>query len=278
MNPRIKLKIRQMGPRVAAITFVLMQIGLIGVCAYFWHHLPPPGWSIAIVAFVAAAMTIHPDIKAWHKALWMVLIGALLVLEFKSIRKDRADTEERFASILTNQNKTFQATSDGLQAAINNITGGTSFVYLPYFGLGSMKVGKEPLYAVSAHLELTRLPATVIPGYDTLASADYDFGDYPASESAFPLSQGHTNSDPETIAKLFGNPGQPVQLTIHFKARNGEWTEIFISAPSDPHAAVRGTEQALWVFRDTPAGRRLLLQKNTRYMSNDVIERFGPKF
>jgi len=51
-----------------------------------------PGNAVAIVAGLAAAMSIHTDMKGWQKAFWMILMGVFVVLELKSIKTDRIES------------------------------------------------------------------------------------------------------------------------------------------------------------------------------------------
>lgn len=112
--------------------FTITQIGIAVWIAWLWFHLPSPGWAVAILAGVAAAMSIHGDMRGWQKAIWMALIGCLLIVELKSISKDRADSdaraaqdhteqEERFKKIRDAQDAEFKETASGLNSAIAGI-------------------------------------------------------------------------------------------------------------------------------------------------------------
>ena len=113
-------------------SFLFAQIVIAIFVLYLWWHLPLPGWSVAILAGVAAAMSIHGDMRGWQKAIWMVLIGLLLVIELRTISKDRADSDRKalsdraeqdknFKNIRTAQDDDFRHTADGLKAAIDGI-------------------------------------------------------------------------------------------------------------------------------------------------------------
>ncbi len=108
--------------------FLFVQAGIAVAAVIFWIHLPPPGWAVALLAGVAAAMSIHVDMRGWQKALWMLLIGVLLVIELRAISKDRRDSDSKaqavhdqqqqaFQKVLDAQDKDFKATAKSLTDA-----------------------------------------------------------------------------------------------------------------------------------------------------------------
>lgn len=112
--------------------FLVIQIGTFGVVCWFWFSLPAPGWAVAILAGVAAAMSIHGDMRPWQKVSWMVHIGNLLVIELRAISKDRADNDAKaladrqaqdlaFKTVRETQDADFNGTASGLEAAISGI-------------------------------------------------------------------------------------------------------------------------------------------------------------
>ena len=113
--------------------FLFIQICLCIVAYIFWRHLPVPGWSVALIAFVAAAMSIHQAMNHWQKVLWMAIIGVLLVVELRAISTDRGDSQRQalqdrkiqddsFKKIRDAQDADFKATAADLQAAIQGIS------------------------------------------------------------------------------------------------------------------------------------------------------------
>lgn len=64
-----------------------------------YSHLPPPGWAVALIAVAAAAMSVHDEMKGWQKAIWLIVIGAFLVMEIRAIKKDRNEQKETFGGI-----------------------------------------------------------------------------------------------------------------------------------------------------------------------------------
>ena len=53
-------------------------------------YLPAlPGFAVAVIAVLAAAMSVHPDMQPWQKFVWLLFIGAFLITELRAIRQDR---------------------------------------------------------------------------------------------------------------------------------------------------------------------------------------------
>jgi hypothetical protein len=88
---------------------------------------------VALIAFVAAAMSVHQEMGAWQKILWMAIIGALLIVELRAISddrevsqrqalQDRKNQDESFKNVRDAQDKDFRATADGLRDAISGIS------------------------------------------------------------------------------------------------------------------------------------------------------------
>lgn len=108
--------------------FLIIQIVIAMAAVWLWFHLQAPGWAVAMLAAVAAAMSIHADMRGWQKAIWMILIGSLLVIELRAINKDRKDLqtqaqtdralqEKAFKNVRDQQNADFNATAQGLTQA-----------------------------------------------------------------------------------------------------------------------------------------------------------------
>src|ERR1700733_5031349 len=74
--------------------YFVCQFITLGALAYWWltsKHLPPPGVAVAIIAVLAAILSFHGGIRPRHKLTYFVLMAALLITEFRSIRKDREE-------------------------------------------------------------------------------------------------------------------------------------------------------------------------------------------
>src|ERR1700730_8216032 len=71
--------------------FDLVQFTAVPLIFWWCYDLPSPGYAIGVVAGFAAVMSTQADMRRWQKALWMLLIGAFVILEFRAIDKDRGD-------------------------------------------------------------------------------------------------------------------------------------------------------------------------------------------
>lgn len=61
---------------------------------------------MAILAFCAVIMSIHKELTIKEKLFWIVLSGALMVVELRSITKDHSDQTKTFQKIATEIEKT----------------------------------------------------------------------------------------------------------------------------------------------------------------------------
>jgi hypothetical protein len=109
------------------------QIVTVFMVVNWWIHyprrLPNPGVAVLWIALVAAGMSIQPDIRGWQKAIWMIIIALLLIVETHAITKDRDENNksvaadrkaqnDNFTEIRTAQEEAFRKTADGLKSAI----------------------------------------------------------------------------------------------------------------------------------------------------------------
>jgi hypothetical protein len=207
--------------------FDFVQVAAV-LCFVFWsRHLPAPGYAVAVIGVLAAAMSLHLEMQAWQKALWMILIGGFLILEFTAIRKDRSDFADaestkrkeqlsQFNTIVensksvANQNQAqFEKMMSGIGKNIDTVTGANDYGYIVYnIGQGSMAfihVGEHPLYEVEARF--------------------VDTDNMNAAPLGVVISIG--NCAPHVARLLnpmpFKDPRQ--NFTITFLARNGSWLE-----------------------------------------------------
>lgn len=98
---------------------------------WWLFHLPSPGKAIGALAVVAGIMSVR-EIKVLGKVTWVVLLVCMLVIEFRSIDKDRTendaeqkkffDEQRQGFKEVTNQAKiNFQETTKGLETAITSL-------------------------------------------------------------------------------------------------------------------------------------------------------------
>jgi hypothetical protein len=105
--------------RYRHLVFNLVHLGAIVLLVYWWHHLPPPGYAVGVLAVLAAAMSVHGEMRMGHKILWMLLIGAFLFAEFRAIDNDRAEFAMKEECRRRDENAQFQGIVDGLTDAVN---------------------------------------------------------------------------------------------------------------------------------------------------------------
>jgi hypothetical protein len=122
--------IRHLSMSKSSLFFLFLQ--MIGVLLIAWSwafRLPPPGYAVAVLAFVAAAMTFQEDMRGWQKAIWLLLIGGLLAIEMKAIRmdrkiaacealKDRAAQDQHFTEIRRGQDADFKTVTEGFSKTL----------------------------------------------------------------------------------------------------------------------------------------------------------------
>ncbi len=101
---------------------IFTAIQMLGICvalafsvlAWFFGWYPHPGISVAVLAVLAAAMSIQPEMKGSHKAAWMLLFGAFLAIEFLAISQEaKQESTARDA-----ENGQFDSIARGLQQSI----------------------------------------------------------------------------------------------------------------------------------------------------------------
>jgi hypothetical protein len=111
--------------------FYLLLQAIAFAVAVSWipySRLPLPGYAVAAIAGLAAAMSLQQDMGR-QKFVWMLLIGAFLVTELRAIKRDRdisdkqalndrAAQSREFQVIREAENQHFDITAQGLQGAI----------------------------------------------------------------------------------------------------------------------------------------------------------------
>jgi hypothetical protein len=85
--------------------------------------------------------------KSWQKALWMGLIGILLVIELRAINKDRSDNAAVQTTFFNVQQEGFTRTADGLRVTINALnqtleqTAPRALIGKPFINVGNAQIG-----------------------------------------------------------------------------------------------------------------------------------------
>jgi hypothetical protein len=174
-----------------------VQIVAAGVIAYWhWWMLPLPNKAVLCLAAVAALMVLA-EMRPIHKAIYVVLIIALVATENRAINDDRAKFENDERCRRREENERFNAIASGLKDSIKisqdqfaetarrfgetaaTITGGNSFAFVVptalqttpnTFPLVLLVRGRYDLMDV--HAEIVRLPE---PGFGTTEWATRTF-------------------------------------------------------------------------------------------------------
>ena len=144
--------------------FLLVQC-VAAFCALYWWKwvlLPSPGYSVAVLAVLAAIMSLHQGMKPWQQAIWLLLIGGFLWIEFRAIDKDRtindvvqanARWEERYSfGELLNQERQMLLRSERLFEATKETIANTRPKAIMGF-LGIRPVPIPPVVAVNRSLK-----------------------------------------------------------------------------------------------------------------------------
>ena len=110
----------------ASIFHSVFQISFIVLSAYWYWHVPAPGKCVMAIGVAAVLMTTW-EMKAQHKAVWLLLVFFLAFLENKSIDKERgqanADQKADFALAQSTSNTASQilTTEFVLEARIDTL-------------------------------------------------------------------------------------------------------------------------------------------------------------
>jgi hypothetical protein len=218
-------------------------------------HLPWPGVSVALIAVLAALMSIEREMRGRHKAVYFVLMAALLITEFRAMKKDREEGEQQQRTFFSQQQTAFQAidnqaqqnfqsttgqtqrnfevtvqglqqsyiesqrqfnaTMEGISREIGTFTGGNSYVTLLY------TPGNLLLFVHRGEYPLFSVMARIVDLDDphkNLFGGVVNVGD---------LTKGHgvDRLIPPELARIADRSADRVDLNIFFTARNGDWTE-----------------------------------------------------
>jgi hypothetical protein len=140
------------------------------VLAWLVHWAPPPGIAVTVMGVMAAIMSLRTKATGTEKAIWMLIISFLVVVEITAINRDRFSNElsekiraeeerQRFTTIgkgietnieqsqkqfeatigagqkqfnatLTTEKNNLARTLKGLKETVNAATGGDGFCYI----------------------------------------------------------------------------------------------------------------------------------------------------
>ena len=172
------------------------------------HWVPAPGVAVAAMGVLAALMAARTKASGAEKAIWMLLISSLLVIEVLAIRKDRQVHDAELANLLSEEDEN-----------LKTATGGDSFCYLEAFSFAPTGVtmaavcsGKYPIYGLAARVFD---PLIFRQSHDiTKATVWMQIGEMPASIL-------------KVIPQVVPFSGTEKQdFNVFFSARNGLWQQL----------------------------------------------------
>jgi hypothetical protein len=136
--------------------FLFIQLGAALWIWLWWFALPSPGYSVGVLAVLAAVMSVHGEMPPFQKVFWLLLIAGFLFLEFRAIDWDRANNDahealirfeerdhfreimsqdrEQFSKVLQQNQEQFNTTLGSMRSIAHQtddvLTGGDSYVVI----------------------------------------------------------------------------------------------------------------------------------------------------
>lgn len=249
---------------------------IVGVLLVYWYwYVPVANKAVLCLAGVAAIMVLV-DMKPIHKAVYIFLVVGLMFVENRAINKDRADqvrdestrrlledqqfadvgatirtnfqraldlSQKQFVSTLNQQAKQFEATMRREQVAIDEITGGDSYVVVRPDFLDSTGKTVFPLVATLCDRCVYSVPDAYIYAQPDLESNEYGTLLYHGSvHPSFPLNINGTLTVPVgdeygiRITVLARNRATQEQLRTRFNTQKRRWECTWIIGGEETHA------------------------------------------
>jgi hypothetical protein len=227
--------------------FEILQLCAVLMAVYWWpwRRLPVPGYAIGVLALLAAIMSLHTEMGRWHKVVWILLVGAYLVIEFRAIKKDRteyatleesrrAEQNNQFNDIAENLKKSmqqshiqFSETTAGINRTLSTITGGDTVCYVIASPIGSEFLlvlatrGANPLHGVST--EMVDQDAMISMFRNNPKGVSFET--IQSQTTYFPMQLFTEPSTSRTIGKITIGAGEARNLHFNFFSMNGMWGE-----------------------------------------------------
>jgi len=242
--------------------FNLIQITAVATAIWWGWHTPVAGFAIGALSVVAAAMSVHAEMRWWQKFAWMLLIGAFLTIEFRAISKDRHDSSvaeaqrskeeasrfseivNKFAASAQESQGDFRETMSRLNATLDHVddsiktqTGGDSFAYLTFtpqpnqqFVVAITSRGRYPLREIHITLvdeERQRRAMQQFSGQsqEGFIAAVRTGDTYFQVPYLRPQSREAPNGDVEMLGSYPFGANDSNDFTIVFSSTNGFWNE-----------------------------------------------------
>ncbi|MHB8217572.1 MAG: hypothetical protein ACYDDS_15985 [Candidatus Sulfotelmatobacter sp.] len=196
-----------------------IQVAVVAFLVYWHWHTPPPNKAVLWLGGVVAIMALV-EMRPMHKAIYFLLIIGLMFIENRAINKDRADfvrdeacrrkeenkqfrdigdsLRDKFQRMLDLGQAQFEATARKEQVAIDEITGGDSYVVVAP-NMAPAAGNKFPLVALLCDKCKYSIPHVRIYVQADLSSTAYGLLLYEGPmDFGYPLELAHTITAPIT--------------------------------------------------------------------------------
>ena|ERR1017187_7497587 len=130
------------------------------LCVRFLGIRPPIGSQIAILAFLAAIVTIWPPEGRWGKALWVLVFFGLTVLEITGLYRDSKEAAEARAK----EDAAFSHLLEQEKQIVGQVTGDDGFVYLDILSIPVDKTGASLTAIVHGEYPIRQVMYDLIEG------------------------------------------------------------------------------------------------------------------
>src|SRR3990172_385969 len=120
-EPLFVQRIKEYLEPLARPIHLVCLIAAIGIAGYWFIHVPPPGYAVAILGVVAIAMAVNESMHPGEKVVWMIIVFALLIVELRAIDKDRQENQRQQSEILAEETRNFKAIIEGSEKNFRDI-------------------------------------------------------------------------------------------------------------------------------------------------------------
>jgi hypothetical protein len=254
----------------------VLALVLSGAITIYWYvHVPIPGMAIGLLGGAAVFMTVRGNVKhGLEKTGWIIIVIALLNVEWKAINLDRHQQEVAQQNArLANQSAldtTLRKMNDLAILSSENIkmvTGGDSFCYMSLLNPDATAAipifihhGDYPLYNVKANIidlvqlkaRMAKYPTTFFPFANLVINVG-DLTPHLAVPFNTPLAIGDSSKR---------------DINVNFSAKNGVWSEEYRI-----RSTKNGLREAILVKMTVPPDK-----KNQKFTDKTVFTKIDKDF
>jgi len=73
-----------------ALGYLLIAVA-VALCIHWYFHIPPPSYSVTLMAVAAGLMAMRPEMTGRERWLWTVVLFAFAIVELRAINHDRTE-------------------------------------------------------------------------------------------------------------------------------------------------------------------------------------------